>query len=667
MSYPSKPSKRPYDRNSAEQNGKGKWQKSGGFNSQNQPLKFSPGNTVFRILFPVSKSGRLIGKNGTIINNIRQETGVKIKVEEPLTGDDERIIVIVGSEKEEEVINEKNKEGGKDNNNPEKTDEVEENEGNKDKVSSPVVDSQSEKGLSSAQKALFLVFERTVDEEDEEEDDDVEDDEDNKKSASARLLVFSSQVGCILGKGGKVIKHMAAESGAQIRIVPRDKLPQCVSISEDLVQVTGELEAVRKALELVSQQLVNNPPRDILPTTKATGPSNPFPSHSKPETRQVPNFPFSSQVPPYPLPYDRPNYHLDGPHTIPNHRESLNSSRIGPPVEIGFRVLCHIEKVGGIIGKGGIIINMIHRETGCNIRILDGAPASQDRIILVSGLVHPHDRVSAVQDAVLRVQGRIFAGGPESHEKVARLLVSSNHIGCLVGKGGTILAEMRRLSGAYIEIISKNQFPQLPYENDEVVQVTGGFESVQEALMQITSRLRHHHLFGDAFPSSANMPHHQVPPFPYMGRREPSPPPGLYGLPPPGRIHPFDDRPPFANWQHRTPQPGFQGVPDVGRPPLGLPEYPPPGRVQRPLPPPEAIITNTTVEVVVPRDVVPSIYGEDGSSLKQIRKISGAKITIGEPKPGANETGIVISGTPEQAHAAQSLLQAFVLSGTDSP
>ncbi|KAF3785603.1 Heterogeneous nuclear ribonucleoprotein K [Nymphaea thermarum] len=101
----------------------------------------------------------------------------------------------------------------------------------------------------------------------------------------------------------------------------------------------------------------------------------------------------------------------------------------------------------------------------------------------------------------------------------------------------------------------------------------------------------------------------------------------------------------------------------------GLPDYPgagPPSRVtgfgSHP-----AIITNTTVEVAVPRAFVPSIYGEDGECLRQIRQISGAKITITEPRPGDTETVIIISGTPDQTHAAQSLLQAFVMSGQGSP
>ena len=52
--------------------------------------------------------------------------------------------------------------------------------------------------------------------------------------------------------------------------------------------------------------------------------------------------------------------------------------------------------------------------------------------------------------------------------------------------------------------------------------------------------------------------------------------------------------------------------------------------------------------------------------FEQCFQISDAKITITDPKPGATETMIIISGTPEQTHAAQSLIQAFVLSETEA-
>jgi len=61
---------------------------------------------------------------------------------------------------------------------------------------------------------------------------------------------------------------------------------------------------------------------------------------------------------------------------------------------------------------------------------------------------------------------------PDSNDNVvSRLLVSTNQTGCVLGKGGAIIAEMRKLSGAQIRVLSKDQIPKSVPENDDVVQV----------------------------------------------------------------------------------------------------------------------------------------------------------------------------------------------------
>ena len=80
---------------------------------------------------------------------------------------------------------------------------------------------------SCVQKGLFCVFERMVEEV-----------KMNEETFVVRLLVVSTQVGCLLGKSSGVIKQMASESREQIRILPRDKLPACASSSDELVQVS---------------------------------------------------------------------------------------------------------------------------------------------------------------------------------------------------------------------------------------------------------------------------------------------------------------------------------------------------------------------------------------------------------------------------------------------
>lgn len=54
---------------------------------------------------------------------------------------------------------------------------------------------------------------------------------------TARLLVSSDQIGCIIGKGGHIVQNIQSETGAQIRMVKDDHLPTCALSSDELVQV----------------------------------------------------------------------------------------------------------------------------------------------------------------------------------------------------------------------------------------------------------------------------------------------------------------------------------------------------------------------------------------------------------------------------------------------
>lgn len=56
-----------------------------------------------------------------------------------------------------------------------------------------------------------------------------------------------------------------------------------------------------------------------------------------------------------------------------------------------------------------------------------------------------------------------------------RLLVPSSRVGCLIGKGGSIVNEMRNTTRASIRILSKENLPKVASEDDEMVQVNGFF------------------------------------------------------------------------------------------------------------------------------------------------------------------------------------------------
>ena len=80
--------------------------------------------------------------------------------------------------------------------------------------------------MCNAQEAVFKVHARIS--EIEEEEDPV----------NVRLLVPKSHIGCLLGKGGKIIEQMRKEFGAQIRILPKEQHPPCAAPADELVQVS---------------------------------------------------------------------------------------------------------------------------------------------------------------------------------------------------------------------------------------------------------------------------------------------------------------------------------------------------------------------------------------------------------------------------------------------
>lgn len=89
-------------------------------------------------------------------------------------------------------------------------------------------------------------------------------------------------------------------------------------------------------------------------------------------------------------------------------------------------------------------------------------------------------RYSPAQKAVVLVFSRsvdvaIEKGQDMSSSKgspvVARLVVPTNQVGCVLGKGGVIISEIRKVTGTNIRIISSDQVPKCAAENDEIVQV----------------------------------------------------------------------------------------------------------------------------------------------------------------------------------------------------
>ncbi|XP_018820408.1 KH domain-containing protein HEN4 isoform X3 [Juglans regia] len=610
--------------------------------------------SLFRVLCPTTKAASLTG----LIRHLQTLTGTKIHINSFSSSsvEDECVIHIISNSN-----NHKDRVG---------TATCEEEEENKE-------DEEDNEGCSPAQQALLRIFDRMVrvsgDEKEKLKESDREWDGLNSGDVfSCRLLAASSQVGCVLGRGGKIVEKIRHESGAQVRVLSKDHLPPCASAGDELILISGNFSAVKKALLSVSSCLQDNPRVD----TTNSGSTKPslgvlYGTSLLPHVDPFPQRGFSSSL-------RAGDYHLRGYYSFSGPENTGAGNRMFLEEEVIFKLLCQLEKVGSLIGKGGCIIRALQSETGASIKIADAACDSDERVVVISARENSEQKHSPAQEAVIQVHCRIAQIGFEPGAAVvARLLVHSQQIGCLLGKGGFIINEMRRATGASIRIFPKEQVPKCGYPNDEVVQVIGSFQSVQDALFHITSRLRETILPMNPLSPNFGAPPYlprfpEMPPF-FRPRHNPASPhrsgpsnmdrvPYPCGSERPGHCSTLD-RPSSSprTWNPQTVSSGnHRGTSDV----FGLASKNGPLRSSGSQAP---IATSTNIEITIPETCLGHVRGENNSHLTQIQQSSGAKVLINDLKPGATEGVVLVSGTPKQTHAAQSLIQAFIFCGQTPP
>eukprot|EP00250_Pteridium_aquilinum_P035601 c9705_g1_i2 orf=1313-2086(+) len=174
----------------------------------------------------------------------------------------------------------------------------------------------------------------------------------------------------------------------------------------------------------------------------------------------------------------------------------VRSGRSDGPLEEEFMicVLCPNEKIGSVIGKGGSVIRKLREDSGAKIRVCDQVGDSDERVIQISAMEFIDSYASPTLEAVMQVFRRLAEITADRDGRHAifsiRLLVRANQIGCLLGKGGQIITEMRKTSRANIRIPPKEELPSCADENSELVQVSGETAMVEAALIQVLTRLR---------------------------------------------------------------------------------------------------------------------------------------------------------------------------------
>ncbi|KAJ6844746.1 RNA-binding KH domain-containing protein RCF3-like isoform X1 [Iris pallida] len=395
-----------------------------------------PEDTVYRYLCQGRKIGSIIGRGGEIVKQLRADTQSKIRIGESIPGCEERVITIFSTSNETNSLDDYG-------------------------------------DVCPAQDALFRVHERLISDEAMDEDT-----EEGAPQVTARLLVPSDQIGCIIGKGGQIIQGIRSDTGAQIRILKNEHLPACAISSDELLQITGEAPVVKKALFTVSSRLHDNPSRSQHLFTSSM--PNTYPPGGQ--------YGSLASGPPVVAVGSYGSYKGE----VPGEWGPVYPRDEASAKDFSLRLLCPSGNIGGVIGKGGVIIKQIRQESGAFIKV-DSSSSEDDCIITISAKEYFEDPISPTIDAAVRLQPRCSEKSErESGEAslTTRLLVPTSRIGCLIGKGGNIISEMRRSTRANIRILSKENLPKVASEDDEMVQISGDLDVARIALIQVTTRLK---------------------------------------------------------------------------------------------------------------------------------------------------------------------------------
>ncbi|XP_053925632.1 poly(rC)-binding protein 3 isoform X10 [Cuculus canorus] len=289
-----------------------------------------------------------------------------------------------------------------------------------------------------------------------------------------RLLMHGKEVGSIIGKKGETVKKMREESGARINISEGN-------CPERIVTITGPTDAIFKAFAMIAYK-------------------------------------FEEDI---------------------TNSMSNSTATSKPPVTL--RLVVPASQCGSLIGKGGSKIKEIRESTGAQVQVAgDMLPNSTERAVTISGtpdaIIQCVKQICVVMLEAYTIQGQYAIPHPDQLTKLHQLAMqqtpftplgqttpafpgeklplhsseeaqnlmgqssgldasppASTHeltipndlIGCIIGRQGTKINEIRQMSGAQIKIANATEG-----SSERQITITGTPANISLAQYLINARLK---------------------------------------------------------------------------------------------------------------------------------------------------------------------------------
>ncbi|WPG98768.1 RNA-binding protein rnc1 [Acrodontium crateriforme] len=301
--------------------------------------------------------------------------------------------------------------------------------------------------------------------------------------------------------------------------------------------------------------------------------------------------------------------------------------------QITLRAIVTSREAGVIIGKAGQNVADLRDKTGVRAGVSKVVPGVHDRVLTVTGSLNGiADAYGHVADGLLKGAPQMGMGGvissPNTHP--IRLLISHNQMGTIIGRQGLKIKQIQDASG--VRMVAQKEM--LPQSTERIVEVQGTPDGIQKAIWEIGKCLvdDQERGFGTVLYSPAVRVQGAAPAAaPANG--------GAAGYVAPRSFNRTGNGADFTGGAS-TYSPRRNGAPESGPPPVV-----------------EDGEDIQTQNISIPADMVGCIIGRGGSKISEIRKSSGARISIAKaPHDETGERMFTITGGPSANEKALYLL-----------
>jgi len=331
--------------------------------------------------------------------------------------------------------------------------------------------------------------------------------------------------------------------------------------------------------------------------------------------------------------FDQYNNSIDGA-ANKIHRGNISSSDT-----LEVRLLLLGRNCGGIIGKGGENISRLRNTYNVTLRL----PSTQttDRAMTITGSIE--NSIAVVREVLTHCEQAPHSTNQQCNMEL-NLLVPTNQVGSIVGKGGSKITEIRNATQAKIKVYEEC----LPSSNERVIAIGG--DNVEQLLATLTTVLNLLREVPKNYRTTYYMPENLgiMTAFPTASssrKNSIKSEPGELGVKPSGVMM---GAAPLMSSQMGAPQPlmGGNGAhPSSQTTTTTLNEF-------------SWLQLQTTTTVHAPNEVCGAIIGKAGSRISQVRHASGAQITFSESSKEAvvEDRVITITGTQQQVQTAEQMI-----------